>query len=224
MAIRLGVLGPSLNPVGSTQHNQPIIENFINVDCVTLPAGIPVFLAGNGNLDGLGVITPNSQGVGNINNAVFGGVTITLNPVTAGGVAINGVVDCVVRNMHIGARITLQTRSASSAAYASWSAISVGDMLSIETVNNGFARLGGGGQTGVQTGGAYAVAFAPFASGTTQASSFASGTQTVAGTVFTTQSGTASTAPTTTSLIYTYTLQTNASAIFATGKVFVRSM
>lgn len=132
-----------------------------NAETVTIPTGTPVVYAFNGTDDGLAVILPSSSTAAKI--AVF-----------QAGVAVHDILPGRMENVQVygfnrKSLFVRGTRAASTAAWASAAAISIGEVMSINSALNGFSNAGalpGSNQFLAQVVAAEAVA-----SGTTLASS-----------------------------------------------------
>jgi len=183
---------------------QQHIERYWSGDVNNIPNGVPVFMAANGTDDGKSVQLPSTAITANANNGMCVGIA------SAQGLQY-APIDTIDFGPVYNALIVLQTRSASSVSFASWAAIAVGDVLSVDSNNNGLARSSSGGQY------PYAPQFQAlqaFASGTTQASNF-SATYTYS----TSPSGGLGNTG-----VATGTISTTPKGLVATGKVFVRCM
>lgn len=98
-----------------------------------ITVGSPVILSMNGADDGFSVVLPGTAGA-NKSNALFMG--IACNPQTWAAGSYN---DIICGGFVSTARVTAVTRSATSAAWVSYAAIGVGDVGSVDTVNNAIA-------------------------------------------------------------------------------------
>lgn len=122
---------------------KPVSESvtFKNADTVTLPNGNVVCLIFNGTDDGLAVVLPSTAGANIANTLSVGVVT---NPGTDNGIAPGKWGQVVTFGLCLNAKITTSTRTATTASFASWAALGIGDYLAPETVGNGLAFQGKG--------------------------------------------------------------------------------
>ena len=99
----------------------------------SIVAGQPVVLSMSGTDDGFSVVLPGTAGA-NKSNALFMGIACNPNTWVAG--SYNDII-CggFVQNV----RMVVGTRSATTAAWASYVAQGVGDACSVDTVNNAIA-------------------------------------------------------------------------------------
>lgn len=105
-----------------------------NADTVTIAPGTPVFLAFNATADGVAVVLPSTGGSTKA-NFLYG--------VYAEGIPlpVNDYGQCQVWGMVNSAVVIGQTRSASTANWASLAAFSTGQALSVNTALNGFQTI-----------------------------------------------------------------------------------
>ena len=131
----------------------------------TIPRGTPICLVFNGTQDGLAVVLP-STGLAIKATALFYGTPVE-------DLAAGEYGDTIVSGYNQYTRILRQTRAASTDAWASVAAIAIGEIFSIDTVNNVFARSGSQAASGFLPA---VVACETIASATTLAStSFTTG-------------------------------------------------
>jgi hypothetical protein len=102
-----------------------------NADTVTIPPGSPIVLAMNGTQDGIAVVLPSTSGAANLIQGLRYGVSTISIPV-------NGYGEAIVFGLAQTLLLERQTRASSSNIWASEPARSVGEFLSIDTVNNMF--------------------------------------------------------------------------------------
>lgn len=126
--------------------------------------GIPVVLTANGTDDGLSVVLSSTAAANQLTSLGYGIAPVVIKNGQIGDVVMFGVV--------LSAKLVLQTRSASTAAWASWVAGATGDALIPETVNNGLKFGFSGSSMNASAVQPPMVAMQSWASGTTQASSF----------------------------------------------------
>jgi hypothetical protein len=108
----------------------------------TIRGGSPVVLAMNGTDDGLAVVLPSSSTAAKIGAFQIGVAIRDMSPGETN--------DCQVYGFNRNARILRSTRAASTDAWASMAAITIGDLLSIDSVNNCFARSGAASNIGIK--------------------------------------------------------------------------
>ena len=100
----------------------------------TIPRGNPVCLVSNGTDDGLAVVLPTTGGAAKATSLAFGVTLSAINPSAYGEVQVYGFCRAAKYSR-------ARTRAASTDAYASTAALSVGQILSIDTL----AGAGSGG-------------------------------------------------------------------------------
>jgi hypothetical protein len=100
-----------------------------NADTVQINVGAPVVLAMNGTQDGIAVVLPSTAGAANLVTGLRYGVCTANLPV-------NGYGEAIVFGLAQSLLLERQTRANSSANWASEPARSVGEFLSIDSVNN----------------------------------------------------------------------------------------
>lgn len=119
--------------------------NFKNIEAsATIPAGTPILFAINGTADGFDAHLPSSSSAAK-SPELFAGVCNGPVAVVAGqaaGAQVWGLCEYAL--------VSQQSRAASTDSYASAAALSVGQPLAIDTVNNAF-------KTGNQVTGAFTI-------------------------------------------------------------------
>jgi hypothetical protein len=129
-----------------------ITEYLTNEDTVTMPNGTPVALVMNGTDDGFGIVLPSTAGAQKSQSLFVGVVDAPSSAsATSGGIASNFGGDVIIGGLARNALIVMQTRASSSNNWATYSAISSGDALSVNTVVNAFSLFTqGSALTGLQ--------------------------------------------------------------------------
>jgi hypothetical protein len=158
--MKIPTLGPSLTTTGVYKF-QNISAQLRNEDSFPIAAGTPVILAANGTDDGVAIFNLSSFTAGSL-DGLTGGLAVM-------PIAINQVGEVVCYGMVQNALVVVMTRSASTAVWASFPGIAVGDVLSQATAVNALTRSSAGTQLGY---GPFYNAMQAVASGTTQASGF----------------------------------------------------
>jgi hypothetical protein len=100
-----------------------------NADTVTIPAGAPVVLNMNGTNNGMDVVLPSTSGSLELIQALSYGVN-------TGPLAVGSYGEAIVFGMCQNLLLELNTRANSSASWSTYAALSIGQYLSIDTVNN----------------------------------------------------------------------------------------
>lgn len=111
---------------------------------ITIPAGAPVFYIINGTNDGLDVQNANAA-------AGAGQETIAGVVVTNGGIAPNQYGEAQVYGICQQTRVVTATRPASTDSYNSFTAITIFDILAVNTLTSvdAFSRSGAGSATAI---------------------------------------------------------------------------
>lgn len=123
---------------------EDIVVTVKNVEVTSvIQSGQPCILAMAANIDdGLGVILPSNSTAVKV-GAFFMGVAVkSLNPGVVG--------DCQVWGFNRHTKVIRGTRAASTDAWPTFAAVTIGDLLSIDTVNNCFARSGAASNIGIK--------------------------------------------------------------------------
>lgn len=105
-----------------------------NADTVTIPSGAPLVLKMNGTNDGVDVVLPSTSGALNLIIGLMYGVNTKALAVGAYG---EGVVYGLTNTL----LLIRQTRASSTNVWATEAARSVGEFLTVDTVNNGFLTV-----------------------------------------------------------------------------------
>ena len=121
------------NPVGQKNRPWQARCTFLNGDTVTITDGTPVVLIVNGTGDGYTVCNPSSATAGKT-AGLFVGIACAPNSWTVGSYN-----DVISGGYVYNATMVVATRSATSAVWASYTNWGVGDLCSIDTVNNALA-------------------------------------------------------------------------------------
>jgi hypothetical protein len=100
-----------------------------NADTVSIPAGSPVVLNGNGTNDGLDVVLPATSGA--LLNILGGSHGITTKTLAVGDYG-----DAIVYGFHPSVTLEINSRANSGASWSTQAAFSGGQFLSIDTVAN----------------------------------------------------------------------------------------
>ena len=117
-----------IRQVGNKSDLMAVVVHNAEVSAA-IGAGIPVVLNGNGTKDGLDVVLPATSGVlGNIIGLLFG---VTTNKIANGDYG-----EAVVYGFHPTVTLEINSRSASTASWATQAAISGGQFMSVDTVAN----------------------------------------------------------------------------------------
>ena len=133
---------------------EDIVHAVKNAEAVTISAGSPVIYQMNGTDDGLAVILPSSSTAAKVSGFAAGVLAKTLSPGQLGDVQVYG--------FNRKTLIARGTRANSTAAWPTMASLVIGDVLSIDTVLNGFVSSAAGANSAYQ---AYAVAAEAIASG-----------------------------------------------------------
>lgn len=122
---------------------EDIVVTVKNIEATSIIyAGQPCILGMTGTDDGIGVVLPSSSSAAKV-GAFFMGVAIrNMNP--------GQVNDCQVFGFNRNTKVIRGTRAASTDSWPSFAAITIGDLLSIDTVNNCFARSGAASNIGIK--------------------------------------------------------------------------
>lgn len=157
-------------PIGQKDRPWTGRITFRNGEASTnISQGVPVALAMSGTLDGVNVVLPSTATAAKAHSLFMGiAVPTKTDPNTPNGVAPPGAFfDVIVGGFAPIATVFRASRAASTDAWPSFPAISVGDQLAVDTVQNMLVRVGtvGSSQSPVA-----AVALDTFASATTAAS------------------------------------------------------
>jgi len=154
-ATNLGMLGPAFKITGTPgtsnfSGNVGIVQKFRQGDTVNIPSGVPVFMAFAGNTyDGLDCVLPSTAQAQNSNNFIFVGVTVGQNTTpNVVGTAPGQPFDVVVDGVYWAARVEIASRAATTSPWPAFGGATVGDLLSVDLVNNLFARSAAGAITG----------------------------------------------------------------------------
>jgi len=102
-----------------------------NADTVTIPVGAPMVLKMNGTNDGVDVVLPSTSGALNLIIGLLFGVCTK-------AIAVGGYGEGIVYGLTNSIQLIRQTRASSTNVWASEAARSVGEFLTVDTVNNGF--------------------------------------------------------------------------------------
>jgi hypothetical protein len=125
--MRIPLLGVKPQTIANTGKNE---------DSVALLVGSPVVLVFNGTDDGTALVSPNTAAAQKA-TSLFAGVS-------PAGAPVNGIFSYVSNGLVSNARLTVATRAATTAAWASYAAINAGDQLNMDTANNAFAYFAAG--------------------------------------------------------------------------------
>ncbi len=101
----------------------------------TIAAGNPVALVMNGTNDGLAVVLPATATAAKAHSLAFGVAHNPISPAAYGETQVWGFCQRAKYSR-------IRTRANSTTAYASTAAVAVGDILNIDTVQNGFQPAG----------------------------------------------------------------------------------
>lgn len=119
-----------INQNPGLNKSETVLASIKNADTVVIPVGSPVILAMNGTNDGLAVVLPSTAGsLAKIVGFGFGVATTTMQIADLG--------NSVVFGMCYSLLIQLISRATTN-SWATYNALSVGQFLSIDSVNNQF--------------------------------------------------------------------------------------
>lgn len=143
-----------------------------NADTVVIPSGVPVCFAYNGTDDGLAVVLPSTALAAGA-HTFFAGVLEVAGQTSLG---LSQIAQCVVDGLATNAKIILVTRASTTVSFNSYSALTVGQLLQLDTVGNAFLTAATVGATSYVPFAAVAQTLASGASSTSGTGAFSAAT------------------------------------------------